>query len=266
MTTRRSQQPRLSRRDLLKTVAAVAAWSGAGSLAWAEDVPPEPDNLDEPTSWQEGDPQPTEMQVPATEPEQTSSEAPPSQPMADERPPQPSQDSVWVSGYWWWTNGQYVWVPGYWAVPPQPQYVYIPGYWTYTGGTWVYVRGGWGMPNTTTVVHYAQPRPALAAFVITAPRRIRRRHYRWAHYHHRKYWDARYEERKDRVDDRYEERKDRVDDRYEDYRTLDAPTLIETGCRVFGSRRLGAIDPHVGVHTLSGNGAAVPPVPLHNCS
>ncbi len=68
----------LSRRDLLKTAAVVTASSGLASLAWAEDVPPEPDNLDEPTPWQEGDPQPTEAQIPPTEPEQTSSEAPPS--------------------------------------------------------------------------------------------------------------------------------------------------------------------------------------------
>ena len=77
MVARRNQQPGLSRRDLLRTAAVVAVSTGASSLAWGEDVPPEPDNLDEPTAWQEGDPQPTEMQVPATEPEQKSSEAPP---------------------------------------------------------------------------------------------------------------------------------------------------------------------------------------------
>lgn len=45
----------------------------------------EPENLDEPTQWQEGDPEPVEATIPANEPEQTSQEAPPSQPMDDDR-------------------------------------------------------------------------------------------------------------------------------------------------------------------------------------
>ncbi len=156
-------------------------------LVLAEDVPAEPDNLDEPTPWQEGDPEPVEMTIPAEEPEQTSTEAPPSQPMDDERPPQPGPDYAWAYGYWWWTNGTYVWVPGYWVLPPQVDYVYVPGYWNYGGTTWVYIRGGWGRPNTTVIVTYPQPRPVLTAFVITAPIRIVRRHRRWRHHHRRHY-------------------------------------------------------------------------------
>jgi len=169
-------KPTLTRRMLLKVGAVVSVAFGAPRLTWAEETPAEPDNLDTPTEWQESDPAPTEMTVPATEPEQTSSEAPPSQPMADERPSAPSADAAWVSGYWWWTNGTYVWVTGYWAVPPKTEYLYVPGYWTYRSTTWVYVRGGWATPETTTVVVYANPRPVLTALVITAPRRILRRH------------------------------------------------------------------------------------------
>lgn len=177
----------VSRRDLLKGVAGITLFTGSGSLSlvrsiFAEDAPPEPDNLDEPTQWQEGDPEPVEATVPAQEPEQTSAEAPPSQPMDDERSAQPAPNYVWASGYWWWTGGQYVWVPGYWVVPPEPEYIYVPGYWTYRGTTWVYVRGGWGRPNTTVVVVYPKPRPVLTAFIITAPIRIARRNRRWRHY------------------------------------------------------------------------------------
>jgi len=65
-----------------------------------EVVPPEPENLDVPTPWQEGDPEPVEMTVPAQEPEQTSKEAPPCQPIDDDRPPRPGPDYAWVMGYW----------------------------------------------------------------------------------------------------------------------------------------------------------------------
>jgi hypothetical protein len=87
----------VTRRDLLKGTLGIALLSGSVPLVrsvMAEDVPPEPDNLDEPTQWQEGDPAPEEMQVPEQEPEQTSAEAPPSQPMDDERPSQPAPDYV----------------------------------------------------------------------------------------------------------------------------------------------------------------------------
>ena len=183
----------VSRRIFLKILMAISLLGGSNilpRLVLAEDVPAEPDNLDEPTPWQEGDPEPVEMTIPAEEPDQTSTEAPPSQPMDDDRPPQPGPDYAWAYGYWWWTNGTYVWVPGYWVVPPQADYVYVPGYWNYGGTTWVYVRGGWGRHNTTVIVTYPQPRPVLTAFVITAPIRIVRRHRRWRHhrkrhYHHR---------------------------------------------------------------------------------
>jgi hypothetical protein len=146
-------------------------------------VPAEPENLDEATPWQEGDPEPIEKKIPAEEPEQTSAEAPPSQPMDDERPEQPGPDYIWVTGYWWWTDRTYMWVPGYWALPPRTSYVYVSGYWTYRGIRWIYVRGGWAKPNTTAIVVYPRPRQLLAAFVITAPIRIVRRHRSWRHYH-----------------------------------------------------------------------------------
>jgi hypothetical protein len=176
---------RISRRSFCKTLGGITL-AGASStlalLASAEDIPAEPENLDEPTPWQEGDPEPVETEVPSEEPEQTSTQAPPSQPIDDEHPEQPSADHVWVTGYWWWSNRTYKWVPGYWTLPPRPNYTYVPGHWTYKANHWVYVRGGWAKPNTTTIVVYPRPRPLSTALVITAPRRIARRHYRWGYY------------------------------------------------------------------------------------
>ena len=45
------EKPSLSRRTLLKTAAVVAVASGTRGMAWAEDVPAEPDDLDTPTAW-----------------------------------------------------------------------------------------------------------------------------------------------------------------------------------------------------------------------
>jgi hypothetical protein len=175
----------ISRRSFCKTLGGISLAGASSTLALfasAEDLPVEPENLDVPTPWQEGDPEPVEKEVPSEEPEQTSTEAPPSQPIDDERPEQPSADHVWVSGYWWWNNRAYMWVPGYWALPPHSNYVHVSGYWTYKGNQWVYVRGGWAKPNTTKIVVYPKARPSLTARVITAPRRIARRHYRWGYY------------------------------------------------------------------------------------
>lgn len=115
----------------------------------AQDVPPEPDNLDEPTAWQEGDPEPMEMQVPTVEPEQQSDEDPPSQPMDDDRGDPPSPDHNWVYGYWWWTNGEYVWVPGYWEIPPKSDYEYEPGYWKHGNNPWIKTGAKTGAQSET---------------------------------------------------------------------------------------------------------------------
>lgn len=179
----------LSRRDLLKGLIGFTILSGSSVLVRslsAEAVPPEPDNLDEPTPWQTGDPAPIEATIPAQEPEQTSTEAPPSQPIDDVRPAQPGPDYVWANGYWWWNGGEYVWVTGYWAIPPESDYVYISGYWTYRGTSWYYVRGGWGRYGTRVIIVYPRPRRVVRVRVIRAPRRIPRRHYRWRHHHSRR--------------------------------------------------------------------------------
>ncbi len=185
LRTKKNSQSGVTRRVFCKTMFGISFCSTMGSiplLVSAEEIPAEPNNLDEPTPWQEGDPKPVEKKIPAKEPEQTSTEAPPCQPMDDDRPAQPSTNYVWVTGYWWWTNRVYQWVPGYWALPPQTSYVYVSGYWVNKNNAWVYVRGGWAKANTTVIVVYPKPRALLVAFVIPAPVRIIRRHRRWGHY------------------------------------------------------------------------------------
>ena len=152
---------RFSRRGILKTAVWLTVFGVPAGMTRGqsdEEVPAEPDNLDEPTEWQEGDPEAVEMTVPANEPEQTSQEAPPSQPMDDVRGTAPDDSHLWATGYWWWTNGAYSWVPGYWAAPPEPNLVWAGGYWHYQSTQWVFVQGGWGRPNTTVVAPAQQNR------------------------------------------------------------------------------------------------------------
>jgi len=175
----------ISRRGFLKIFAGFSFFGVVGAarvFASEEESIEEPEFLDAPTPFQEGDPEPFAAEVPEVEPEQSSTEAPPCQPIEDEQPEQPSKGHQWVSGYWWWNNQSYVWVPGYWAIPPLKNYVYIPGYWNHRGGQWVYVRGGWGTPQSTKVIVYASPRPRRTAFVLTAPLRILRRRSHWRYY------------------------------------------------------------------------------------
>lgn len=74
---------------------------------------------------------------------------PPPMPTSSPRetvPPRPSNDAVWVEGYWSYPGygDQYQWVAGHWEVPP-------PGYRNWVGPTWerqsdgnyVYRQGHW---------------------------------------------------------------------------------------------------------------------------
>lgn len=59
-------------------------------------------------------------------------------------PPQPTADSVWISGYWSWIeeDQDYAWVCGVWRRPP-PQHHWISGAWLNQRGSWVWAQGFW---------------------------------------------------------------------------------------------------------------------------
>ena len=77
----------------------------------------------------------------------------------------PSENDVWVEGYWWWNTPQraYAWSPGFWqdrfaqptSAPPEiiyespgrapsDEYLYVPGYWMWRGTSYVWFHGYWG--------------------------------------------------------------------------------------------------------------------------
>lgn len=59
-------------------------------------------------------------------------------------PARPSNESVWVAGYYDYVGGdQYRWVPGHWEVPPPGYRTWAPPTWQQTGNGYTYVRGHW---------------------------------------------------------------------------------------------------------------------------
>jgi hypothetical protein len=59
-------------------------------------------------------------------------------------PARPSNDSVWVAGYYDFVGGsQYQWVPGHWETPPPGARSWVNPMWQPTGNGYTYVRGHW---------------------------------------------------------------------------------------------------------------------------
>ena len=87
-------------------------------------------------------PQPAVVQAaPATTPVIVATPQPP--PAQVEKIPQaPTADSVWIPGYWNFTNNQYVWVPGRYE-PARAGYTFVPNRWEHINGQWQMVGGTW---------------------------------------------------------------------------------------------------------------------------
>lgn len=70
------------------------------------------------------------------------SQAPPNSLEAGPNTPTPSEDHVWVSGYWVWQGGRYFWSPGYWQVV-RPTEVWVPASYVWTPHGYLFVGGYW---------------------------------------------------------------------------------------------------------------------------
>ena len=68
---------------------------------------------------------------------------PPAKP-SENIPRRPSDDAVWVSGYWIYnSNDRYEWEPGRWEIPPRGCTSYVPPHWARQGNGYVYMNGYW---------------------------------------------------------------------------------------------------------------------------
>ncbi len=87
----------------------------------------------------------TTTAAPAAAPGQTIivQQAPPA-PREESMPARPSEEHVWVPGYWAWQYNQYTWVEGHWAIPPREGLTWIPPRWEQEGNGYRFYDGYWG--------------------------------------------------------------------------------------------------------------------------
>jgi hypothetical protein len=57
----------------------------------------------------------------------------------------PSENHVWVAGYWMRSDNKWVWVPGHWETRPRVGVAWVPGKWDKNpdGQGWVWTPGHW---------------------------------------------------------------------------------------------------------------------------
>ena len=63
--------------------------------------------------------------------------------VSERRPPRPSRNHVWVSGYHHYDGNAYAWTSGRWEQPPRPRAHWVAHHWTHQRGGWVLVEGHW---------------------------------------------------------------------------------------------------------------------------
>ena len=56
---------------------------------------------------------------------------------------QPSEDHVWIPGYWTWQNGRYEWIAGRWELPPSDAIAWVPPRWEREGRGYRFYEGYW---------------------------------------------------------------------------------------------------------------------------
>ncbi len=68
----------------------------------------------------------------------------PPAPLAESIPTAPSEDFVWVGGFWDWTGSDFQWVYGRWTLPPGATVqVWVPPRYDYRVDRYFYYRGYW---------------------------------------------------------------------------------------------------------------------------
>ena len=129
--------------------------------------------------------------------------APPPAQRSEERPPRPSTNAEWISGYWHWSGKDWLWLDGRWRVPeadvaggltvaaphgpPPPRSesrppapivgaVWADGYWQWNGAAFVWVSGSWRIAPGADVSWQAPHWQPHARGVIFVPGRWIRRH------------------------------------------------------------------------------------------
>lgn len=98
-------------------------------------------------------------------------QTPPS-PRAENIPPKPYEDAIWISGYWAWVQekNDFRWICGVWRRPPPAARFWIPGSWNKTDSGWVFAKGFWSNApqNQLKLINKAPP-AAISDKIPQAP-------------------------------------------------------------------------------------------------
>ncbi len=87
---------------------------------------------------------------------------------AEELPPSPGPEYVWIAGRWEWdtAGNRWVWYSGSWQKPPTPTAMWQAGYWSQKGPAWSWVGSHWSIPNPAATT---PPPPAVPSGPPAAP-------------------------------------------------------------------------------------------------
>lgn len=75
-------------------------------------------------------------------------------------PPQRTEGTVWIPGYWAWIeeSQSYEWVCGVWRRPP-PNHVWVPGTWIQANGGYAYLQGFWSEEPLASIQFISEAPP-----------------------------------------------------------------------------------------------------------
>ena len=64
-------------------------------------------------------------------------------PAADNIPPSPAPNALWIPGYWSYDGVRYGWMAGHWEIPPPNARTYMAAHWENQGNGYAFVQGYW---------------------------------------------------------------------------------------------------------------------------
>lgn len=94
----------------------------------------------------------------------------PPQPVIETPPPQQGRETVWIPGYWTWSElwNDFIWVSGVWRRPP-PGHHWIPGFWRKFNNEWVKIPGFWSAESQKHLFYIHTPPPDPIDEDVTPP-------------------------------------------------------------------------------------------------
>ncbi|MGA8164500.1 MAG: hypothetical protein WB791_05675 [Waddliaceae bacterium] len=92
----------------------------------------------------------------------------PPQPVIETPPPREGEDTMWIPGYWTWSEPchDFIWISGVWRRPP-PGHHWIPGHWKKFRQQWVRIPGFWSAESLQQANYLHETPPDLVDEEVT---------------------------------------------------------------------------------------------------